>query len=157
MNNGKKNGKIILKRKNLGIFTLFLLLTVLFDVFHVAGHNTLAFCSCHSYLRESLDNFIFLSSWRSFKWSFPVSRIILDSSKCPSITCDPCDISGWVDLLLVICYYVIYSSPFLNYFNSNVLMKRYSEQLPFALFVVNSHCYSFFVIAHVLLVCHVEY
>ena len=110
---------------------IFLLLVMIINVFHIASHYTLPFRSSSLFLfpywLKLLDCFIFLSSWRSSKWSFPVSRIPLTNSTDPPVVWESFDVSGSKKLwLLLLHFLVLYSVPLSNNFYSDVLMQRYS-------------------------------
>ena len=58
--------------------------------FHSIPFLILTFSS----LPESLDDILFLSSWRSFGWLFPVTTITLGNYSDPPVVVEPCDVSA---------------------------------------------------------------
>ena len=102
-------------------------------IFQITVHNafTFRFWSCFSSpcWHEPLDNFLFLSSWRSFKWSFLVSRIPLEN--CTTLP-EPSNMSVPAKIiLLVLCDHVLYSSLLSSFLALDVLTRRYSQHRSF--------------------------
>ena len=88
------------------------LLARLFDVFHIK----LLLCS---YSHPSspcwpklLDNFIFLSSWCSSEWSFPIYWIPHNNYMDPPVVCEPFYMFNPVELLISLLHdHFLYSAP----------------------------------------------
>ena len=92
-----------------------LLLARLSDVCHIADHNAFPLCSqshpCTPYWPKSLDNFVFLSLWKSSVGSLLISQISLNSCMYPLVIFEPCHLSSPVEFLLsVLRDYVFHST-----------------------------------------------
>ena len=121
------------------MFLLFLLLTKLFYVFLIIGHNVFPFRSrtqpsslCWP---ESLEKIVFLLSWRSSKWSFHVSRITINMCTGSLAVCDSCFVSNPVQLLLsILCNHNLHSAPELACLGNDI-SKSFSV-VPFGLCIM---------------------
>ena len=132
----------------------FPLLARLFDVFHITGHNKFLFCPWFSFSPswlESLDHFIFLSSWKVF-WLVIYSL----SDTTPQLHRFSCCLwTLWhVKLSKTFGYdslqFLLHSTPKLTHFRCAHTI--YSQHGSFHLCFVISCCYSFFMVVHVSLV-----